>query len=497
MQTQHKLNSVNISRLKCLRDLEISFEGNNVTAILGKNGCGKSTLLQAIYCLYRPTEEQYRLYYQRHAVNQWEEIPDSKFSHFFKNIDGTRWTDSELHANMTWRENARIISHPNKLYKKNNQRWSPRMTKKPVREIYYIGINTCVPAIEKAKRGVVTYHVRQVPILENPDSIIDSATRIMGVQYSHLFYSNETNRLFFNVQREGISSHALALGAGDQRLFTILETLHNAGNYSLVIIDELDLTLHTAAFMRLITEIVRIANNKHLQVVFTTHRQEVMSRNDINVRYLMQTRDKTLCMNDPSAICYEELTGEHEQDLTIWVEDELSKTIVEKILEEEDMCRRAEIRIFGSIENSFTLAGYYKIAAIDTSRLLVVLDGDKYITFEDKLGQLKRTITGNRDEDIIAREEAVRVMLQYNAPNGYAPEKVIHQSICDEGRESEIKNVATRIINPDNQHGFVDDILEQMHWGRDKYYRIIDEFARCPQWKHYTRDIRQWLNGVR
>lgn len=497
MQTQHQLKSIKISRLKCLQNIEISFEHNNVTAILGKNGCGKSSLLQAIYCLYRPTAAQYQLYNQRHRVNQFEEIPDSKFSHFFKNIDGTRWRDSELYANMTWRENERIILHPNKLYKKNNQRWSPRMSNKPIREIYYIGINTCVPAIEKAKRGLVTYHTHRTPILQNSNLIIESAMRIMGVQYSQLFYSNETKRLYFNVERDGISSHALALGAGDQRLFAILETLHNAGNYSLIIIDELDLTLHSAALMRLIGEIVNVANNKHLQVIFTTHRQEVMSRNDINVRYLMQTPEKTLCINDPTSICYEELTGEHEQDLTIWVEDALSKTIIEKILEEENMSRRAEIRIFGSIENSFTLAGYYKIAAINVSKLLVVLDGDKYISNEDKLRQINRTITGNRDVDQRDREDAIRVIRQYNSPKGYAPEKVIHQSICNNGRDSEIKTVAIRIINPDDGHCFVNDILEQMHWGRDKYYRIIDEFAKCPQWVDYTCDIRQWLNLVR
>lgn len=53
--------------------------------------------------------------------------------------------------------------------------------------------------------------------------------------------------------------------------------------------------------------------------------------------------------------------------------------------------------------------------------------------------------------------------------------------------------MALQIVNPDDKHGFVDEILTKMHWGREKYYRVIDEFAKCPQWSVYTHDVRNWL----
>ena len=114
----------------------------------------------------------------------------------------------------------------------------------------------------------------------------------------------------------------------------------------------------------------------------------------------------------------------------------------------------------------------------------------------EKLNQLKRTLIGDRECDIAAREEAVRVIRQYNAPNGFAPEKVIHGAICARGRDSEIKDVALQIVNPNDKHGFVDEILEKMHWGRDMYYRVIDEFAQCPEWEEYTRNVKEWLESV-
>lgn len=495
-QTQHHIKSIVIERLKCVRDLDLSLEDKNVTAILGRNGSGKSTVLQALYCLYRPQGKQYAYYDHRKEMNQLEEIPDSKFSHFFKQVDGTRWTDSMMYANMQWREGETIIENI-RIYKKLSERWSPRMVSKPEREIYYLGVNTCVPAIEKAIKGRVTYQTKQTNELQHAQEICAAACRIMGYPYDQVFYSNETNRLFFNVERNGQSMHAFALGAGEQRLFTILETIYNAGKYALIAIDELDLTLHTAALLRLIDEMVGVANEKKLQIVFTTHRQEVMSRKDINVRYLMQTEEKTLCINDPNAICYEELTGTHERDLTIWVEDLLSKTIIEKVLEERDMSRRAEIRIFGSIENSFTLAGYYQIAKYEVTKLLIVTDGDRYTTEEEKIAQVKRAIIGNRECDNEARAEAIKIMRQYNTPDKYAPEKFIHSAICAHGQDTEIKRVALQIVNPDDKHGFVDEILEKMHWGREKYYRVVDEFAKCPEWEEYTRGVNDWLESVR
>lgn len=66
--TQQRIKSIKIERLKCVKDLEMSLEGNNVTAILGRNGSGKSTVLQAIYCLYQPKKEQFEVYRKRHKI---------------------------------------------------------------------------------------------------------------------------------------------------------------------------------------------------------------------------------------------------------------------------------------------------------------------------------------------------------------------------------------------------------------------------------------------
>lgn len=78
--SQQVLHLMKVKSLKNLKDLEISFEGSSVTAILGPNGNGKSTILHALACSFSPNEfgENY------------------KFSWFFLPSTDALWNDSKL-----------------------------------------------------------------------------------------------------------------------------------------------------------------------------------------------------------------------------------------------------------------------------------------------------------------------------------------------------------------------------------------------------------------
>ncbi len=56
--SKQRINSLHIKLLKCLKDVDISFEDKAVTAILGLNGHGKSTILHALACCYQPIDEK-------------------------------------------------------------------------------------------------------------------------------------------------------------------------------------------------------------------------------------------------------------------------------------------------------------------------------------------------------------------------------------------------------------------------------------------------------
>ena len=52
--SNQSIKLINIIKLKQLENVNCSFEGHNLTALLGINGCGKSTILHALACCYQP-----------------------------------------------------------------------------------------------------------------------------------------------------------------------------------------------------------------------------------------------------------------------------------------------------------------------------------------------------------------------------------------------------------------------------------------------------------
>ena len=87
---------------------------------------------------------------------------------------------------------------------------------------------------------------------------------------------------------------------------------------------------------------------------------------------------------------------------------------------------------------------------------------------------------------------------QFDLPNGEQPEKFINQILCKdvENQNAEITALAKRIIEPDEPHKYIDDIIDAL--GDDEnvgLYKIIEELAKHPEWSVYTASVRNWLQN--
>lgn len=78
--SQQRLHKLEITKLKNIRNVCISFESKNITGILGPNGYGKSTILHALACCFQPPTEGQE---------------DYKFSNFFLPSPDALWEGSE------------------------------------------------------------------------------------------------------------------------------------------------------------------------------------------------------------------------------------------------------------------------------------------------------------------------------------------------------------------------------------------------------------------
>ncbi len=229
--SQQVLHSMRVARLKNLVDLEISFDGSPVTAILGPNGNGKSTILHALACAYSSIEvgENY------------------KFSWFFLPSTDALWNGSELSITHSYREGSNLHDNILREYKKTQVRWTPRYANRPERDVYYIGIDKCVPMIESEKKiakiNYSTKLIEETIIIE----ILQKASLILNRTYSRFNIHTASSKNFIGVEVEGLRYSALSMSAGEQKVFYILEKVFRAKKYSLILIDELDLLLHDRA----------------------------------------------------------------------------------------------------------------------------------------------------------------------------------------------------------------------------------------------------------
>ena len=129
---------------------------------------------------------------------------------------------------------------------------------------------------------------------------------------------------------------------------------------------------------------------------------------------------------------------------------------------------------------------------------LFVLDGDLYRTEIERKNLLKKFYSGTEPDKEQKRNEVLQHISQFDLPNGEQPEKFINQILCKdvENQNAEITALAKRIIEPDEPHKYIDDIIDAL--GDDEnvgLYKIIEELAKHPEWSVYTASVRNWLQN--
>lgn len=382
-------------------------------------------------------------------------------------------------------------------YKKSagSDRWTPKTSRRPERKVYFLGISSSVPSIENEKENTVNYTFDGDNNLDN--GILGLARRILGIQYTQISRTRRNNKDYYHATvQDGANYFSISMGAGEQRVLRLLEVIEKVENYSLVIIDEIDLTLHNAALMRLINYLVEKGRSRHIQFIFSSHSEALTKRKDINVRHLFQTPEKTLCFNESNPECMECMTGEILRPIEIYVEDILAKTIVAQVAKELGISKRVVIKQYGSCTNAFVASSGMHMLGQSLDHKLFVLDGDACRTEEEREKQLKKYYSGTEPDKEQKRDEVLRHISQLDLPDGELPEKYINHILREdiENQNAEIVALAKSIIEPDDSHKYLDDIIDGL--GDEEsigLYKVIEELSKHPEWKSYTKSVRNWL----
>ena len=475
--TPQSLDKVSFTRLKGLHNVEISFVDKPVTAIFGVNGCGKTTVLHALACLYRPDS----------SIGE-----KNYFTRFFKRENGVSWIGSKLEAHFCI--NGTVQS---RKYAKAGDRWTPRSNQRPQRDVVFIGISSCVPDIEQIAPTLTSFAMGADENVQRREQILRAASAIMNYDYNNYSKVSCHKKKYKKVARNGAGSYSsLAMGAGEQRLFNILEILYSLPAYSLFLIDELDLTLHTSALTKLVDEMVNVARRKHLQIVFTTHREELALRNDINIRHIWKTANSndTFVLDHTSPDCLRRLTGRMEKQLEVYVEDDLAEYIARQVVRDKGLLPYTSFLRFGAIENAFVVAAGCDIQEDDSYNKLFVMDGDKYRTEDERITQMQRCYSGNEAERDARRRRALSHIKQFALPEGEQPEHYLWTQLKQ--TTNDLATLAQEIMAvADDKHAYLYDVQMKSGESRDAFLtRLTDILSKEVFWTDYVSELSTWLD---
>ena len=334
-----------------------------VCAIAGVNGAGKSTVLRAAVCAYKSESGKTVYPSQLFLSTQW---------------DSGSVANAEIKYEIRQGEQSAVQG---KWKKTNDWGYSPK-GRWPKRHVYFLDISRTLPLDATAGYAKIA---KQVFTANGGDHVIPSD---LMREYSHIMEGTYPSARFVTPQPR----HAVGLltsngaeisqfhqGAGEDALLDLMNDLASIPDTSLLVIDEVESSLHPRAQRRLIRFLLKLSRQKKLQVILSTHSPYVLEELPPEGRVLiLKTNDgKTIQYGVSTNYAMGLIDDVLRPDLYVYVEDKEAKTLVSRIVNgDDDLRRRIEIVEVGP-SNVVEMLGRLAVENKLPVRGVAIVDGDK------------------------------------------------------------------------------------------------------------------------
>jgi ABC-type spermidine/putrescine transport systems, ATPase components len=449
MKNNHILHSITFQKLKHLHDVTIFFDEKPITALMGPNCCGKTTILHALACCFQPDE------------NIGE---NHRFPVFFTPSTYERWNESSFEIDYSYNDKDKTFSHQKQPYSKSD-RWVPKYERRPERPIFYIGIDTCVPLIENETQQSMINFTEVEKNDANHLKILECMSEIFNKNYSNVYELNRFGKIHKGVSCSNVKYSELTMGAGEQRIYKILEKVINGPKYALFLIDEIDLLMHQFALAKLLDQLLLLLTDKKQQLVFTSHNQYIASRTkDIKVIHIFNTLEKTFILKDTNLEAIYRLSG-YQKDLRryeLYVEDFVSSKLVESVLLKHSVKKHCNIIQYGPAVNAFTIAAGTILIDRNLDYKYFILDGDVQSKEEEIEKNISKVLTGNVEPYIQYRAITKTRIIKYTLEENQSPEELLSiliKELSDDELDETGKQIKT-IQYLRDKHKYVSDLQD-------------------------------------
>ena len=371
-----KLKSITFNKigLRGVKDVFIEFN-YPITAIAGTNGIGKTTILQLIACLYHNSDKDHKPY---RFSNSKKAKPYYTFRDFFIHFKGE---DKSVGSTISYeydiprRKKIATLTHT----LKKGKNWSS-YNRRPERPTDFYGVSRVIPAHEFAM--IKNTFGSNSATFTSTSLSSESTTMIKNILNKPLdsVEVNSFAKVNFDLNSinlaNGLSYSNFNMGAGEEVIIAMISRITQLPNYSIVLIEELELGLHPKAQKKLIEKLFKIVYAKKLQLIFTTHSPFLFDAMPKEGRILLRKPSDELevIYNPSSSLAFFELTGDSVKELTVYVEDKVAKSILETLLN-SNIRKRIDIADVGSKENVVRMVGtHYRNVSL--GKAIAIADGD-------------------------------------------------------------------------------------------------------------------------
>jgi predicted ATPase len=361
--------------LRGLYPFKMTFE-YPISVIAGKNGVGKSTILAMAACAFHNNKNGFKLpqrksnYYtfSDFFIQTGEEVPPGGIT-----------INYEIFYN-NWRKSSHFPDGKGvgmqSRKKRAGGKWNDYSTRVN-RNVVYYGIGRIVPHYEISVSKSYRNHFHDKLEEGWEKRVQETVGRILNKTYSSFWYKEHSKYRLPIVECGEDTYSGFNMGAGENALFEIFSTIYSCPPGVLLAIDEIELGLHEEAQRRLIDELKIVCLERKVQIICTTHSYIVMSAVPPEARFFIENfSNKTVVTSKISPLyAAGKLSGENSNEIDIFVEDTIAKTLLELSLTNETRTRVNILPIGSPKAIANQLAARYK--NIKVGECAAVLDGDQ------------------------------------------------------------------------------------------------------------------------